>query len=140
MLFDAVDFEFVRNDPGVGSEMDKLEAQYGPLDKKMMIQEGDIPAELQDDIDPKRKVLVFESSFDDVNAGFGIAFYSDTFEPATVAWVRFDDENDKSQFPTENHMELMMGVLTNQHVEQRLGTPMYTFYNNQQVFTVAGEN
>ena len=74
MLFDAVDFEFVRNDPGVGAEMDKLEAQYGPLDKKMMIQEGDIPAELQDDIDPKRKVLVFESSFDDVNAGFGIAF------------------------------------------------------------------
>ena len=112
-----------------------FEAENGPITGRMLIELGEVPSTLADQVDLSDGAVVFRGSFDFFNSTVGVAMDVKTKKPKTGVWEE-EQKLGAYQVPAEYVRYFLAVLLEGIGEDGSYGVPICCFMNDDASFEV----
>ena len=135
MLTDQKHFKKIEETLRENGTIERFEREHGPIRGKLLITEGDLPEDLDFDIDEDRRYAVFIGSYDFYDMEIGVVLYLDPIETAGPIW--FTPQRQNAEEPSQEWIEyFIQTVVGSINTDGSYGIPICSFMADAGDFTV----
>lgn len=134
MLTDAKTFAEVEQylrDEGVIAE---FEAEHGPITGRMLIDRGEVPSTLADEVEIDADTVIFRGSYDFANSTVGIAIDRKTGKPKCSLWM--EEQKLGAYQVAEDYAKYFINVLRESIAAGSYDVPIFCFMNEDAAFEI----
>lgn len=134
MLTDKAAFDAVEQLLTENGTIAQFEAENGPVTGRMLVDLGEIPSTLRDEVQTDDNTVIFRGSFDFCNSAVGIALNVKTLKPMSRVWM--EEQKLGAYQVSEEFVRYFLAVLVDGIHDGTYSVPIYCFLNDTASFEV----